>query len=189
MAKELRVRRAAVGVAVLALHILILLALLTAIRTPMAEKTLPVREILIRLLPAPSNPGEEETKTPAEMPPPAFLVPDQPHAITPAPEISSQPATPPEGDIGALGRYLYNCSGAYYEKLSPREKAHCLGNQWDNKGPGVMLGTAKPSPFDAVIARRNAPFVPVQRPCPVDKPQANLGLPCFDFSGHSLTGR
>lgn len=85
--------------------------------------------------------------------------------------------------MGALGRYLYNCTGANYERLSPKEKAHCLENKWNGEaGPSLTLGPAKPSPYDAVIAGRNAPAVPFEKPCPVDKPTANLGLPCHDFS-------
>ena len=180
MVEEVRVRRAAVGLAVLALHILVLLAFLVAIRVPAIEQVLHVREIVVRLLPAPTEPNQKKTKNPTGIPPPSFIVPTPPHAITAAPEIPQQPNIP-QGDIGALGRYLYNCTGAYYEKLSPREKAHCLTNQWENGAPDVLLGTAKTSPFDAVIAKRNAPFKPVEKPCALDKPTSNLGTPCFDF--------
>lgn len=180
MVQELRVRRAAVGVVVLALHILVLLAFLAAMRAPSIEQALHVREILVRLLPPPAEQRQEEQKNRAAIPPPSFLVPSAPNAVGVVPGIPEE-QTAPLGDIGALGRYLYNCTGANYEKLSEREKEHCLTNQWEEKGPDVMLGAAKPSPFDAVIAKRNAPFRPVQKPCAADKPTANLGMPCFDF--------
>jgi len=191
MVEELRVRRAAVGLTVLALHLLVLLALISAIRTPAIEQALRVREIIVRLLPAPAEPNERERKPGKTMPTPTFIVPSAPNAITVMPELQQRSVAPPQGDIGALGRYLYNCTGAYYEKLSPREKEHCLENQWEKSGPNapnIMLGNAKPSPFDAVIARRNAPFKGVEKPCAVDKPQSNLGTPCFDFgeSGNPL---
>jgi hypothetical protein len=183
MVEELRVRRAAAGLAVLALHILVLLALMSAIRTPAIEQVLHVREIIVRLLPPPAEPNEKEKKPREAIPVPAFIVPSGPNAITVVPELQEKPVAP-QGDIGSLGRYLYNCTGAYYEKLSSREKEHCLENQWEKTGPNapnVMLGNAKPSPFDAVIARRNAPFKGIEKPCAVDKPQSNLGTPCFDF--------
>ena len=103
-------------------------------------------------------------------------------------EAPAKPAesAPPQGDIGALGRYLYNCSGTYYEKLSAKEKAHCLVNRWDGEtGPSLTLGPAKPSPFNSVVAGRNAPAVPIEKPCATDKPTANLGMPCYDFGGHA----
>ncbi|HTK79799.1 MAG TPA: hypothetical protein VL286_05105 [Rhizomicrobium sp.] len=181
MVEEVRVRRAAVGVAVVTLHILVLLGFLAAIRSPAIEQVLHVREIIVRLLPPPAEPNEEERKPREAIPVPTFIVPSAPNAIIVVPELQQKPAAP-QGDIGALGRYLYNCSGAYYEKLSPREKAHCLANQWEKGGaPNVMLGNAKPSPFDAVIAKRNAPFKGVEKSCAVDNPTSNLGTPCFDF--------
>jgi hypothetical protein len=177
---ELRLRRAAVGGAVLLLHVLVILALLIALRTPVVRDISRVGEIVLELPPAPVTSTGPEKKNPLAIPPPKFLAPESPRAITIAPVAPSAPApTQPQGDIRALGRYLYNCSGAYYEQLSPREKAHCLANQWNNQGPALTLGPAQPSPFDAVIARRNAPFVPAEKPCPLDHPNANLGLPCF----------
>jgi hypothetical protein len=182
MQPELRLRRAASAATVLLLHILALLALLAAFRpqTFFGVRE-PTREITITLPPTPVKTPRIEQ--PPAIPPPEFLTPElSPRAITP-PSLEALPAQPqtqePQGDIQALGRYLYNCSGAYYEQLSPREKAHCLANQWNGQGPALTLGPAQPSPFDAVIARRNAPFVPAEKPCPLDHPNSNLGLPCF----------
>ena len=186
MVDELRLRRAAVGGAVLLLHVLVILALLVALRTPMVREISRVGEIVLELPPAPVTSTGPEKKNPLAIPPPKFLAPESQRAITIAPIAPSAPApAPPQGDIRALGRYLYNCSGTYYEQLSPREKAHCLANQWNNQGPALTLGPAKPSPFDAVIARRNAAPVPMETPCPVDKPTANLGTPCYNFGNEA----
>jgi hypothetical protein len=183
---ELRLRRAAVGGAVLLLHVLIILALLVALRTPVVRDISRVGEIVLELPPAPVTSNGPEKKNPLAVPPPKFLAPESPRAITIAPIAPAAPAPEPQqGDIRALGRYLYNCSGAYYEQLSPREKEHCLANQWNNQGTALTLGPAKPSPFDGVIARRNAPLVPMEKPCPVDKPTSNLGLPCYGFGNEA----
>jgi hypothetical protein len=184
MVGELRIRRAAAGAAVLLLHFLVLLVLLAAFRPHLLEQALGTREIIITL---PVTPERRPAPLQPQTAPPAFLAPElPPHAITLLPPTAPLPARPaePQGDVRALGRYLYNCSGAYYERLSPKEKAHCLENKWEGQeGPALTLGPAKPSPFDAVIAGRNAPAVPIEKPCAVDKPTANLGTPCFDFAG------
>ena len=185
MVQKLRIRRAAAGGFVLLLHGAVLLALLAAFQPQLFEQTVGTREIIISL---PVTARARETPPPNQLPPPSLLVP----------EISPRPITPPsllttlslpagqqqeqQGDIRALGRYLYNCSGQYFERLSAKEKAHCLENKFNGQeGPALTLGPGKPSPYDAVIAKRNAPAVPIEHPCSIDKPTANLGLPCYDF--------
>jgi hypothetical protein len=188
MPAELRMRRAATGAAVLLLHILVLLALLAAFHPHLLQQALGTPEITITL---PVTPQQQTRRPqpPSDLVPPTFLRPeDVPHTITlPSPEAAppAQPEPQQQGDIRALGRYLYNCSGAYYDRLSPKEKAHCLENKWNGQeGPALTLGPAKPSPYDAVIAKRNAPAVPIEHPCPVDKPTSNLGFPCYFDNGH-----
>lgn len=186
MQAELGARRAVAGAVVLILHVLVLLALLAAFRPQLLQQVLGAREIFIALPVA--ERFRRVPEQPSDIVPPTLLVPNiSPRAITPPALQSLTPSTPeqqPEGDIRALGRYLYNCTGAYYERLSPKEKAHCLENKWNGpEGPALTLGPAKPSPFDAVMTKRNAPFVPIEKPCPTDKPTANLGLPCYDFGG------
>jgi len=179
MVAELRIRRVATSVAVILLHLLLLLVLLTTLRPSNRERAEDLREIVIRMLPQPRERKPEEE---SPIPEPQFLQPELPHAITPLPG-STEETRPgrPEGDMGALGRYLFNCSGAAYDLLSPLEKAHCLGNQWENKEPPVMLGIAKPSPFDAVIAKRNAPVAKATQPCPAGRPGPDRGVDCFSF--------
>jgi len=105
-----------------------------------------------------------------------------PHEIAPPPDISAAPPGDlPQsegGGIVGVGRYLNNCSGAAYEKLSAREKTECLGDARDARLP--LLGPAVPSPFDSVLQKRNAPFVPMGHPCPVSKPGSNhQDHPCY----------
>jgi hypothetical protein len=188
MVGEVRIRRAAIGGAVLLLHFLVLLALLAAFQPHLLRQAFGEREILVTL---PVTEPKRNPQQPSDMVPPTFLTPEAaPRPIT-APSLEealpTKPAEPaqPQGDIGALGRYLYNCSGTYYEKLSAKEKAHCLVNKWDGEtGPSLTLGPAKASPFSSVVAGRNAPAVPIEKPCPTDKPTANLGMPCYDFGDH-----
>ena len=187
MQAELGARRAVAGGIVLLLHLLVLLALLAAFKPHLLEQVLGTREIVITVPVVPQT-ARHPPQLPSEVAPPTLLVPEAPpRAIAPPTLETIPPAAAeqrPPGDIRALGRYLYNCSGAYYERLSPKEKAHCLENKWNGQNPPVVtLGPAKPSPYDAVIAKRNAPFAPIEKPCPADKPTANLGLPCYDFGG------
>jgi len=178
MFQEMRIRRAASGAIVLALHILLLLFLLAVLHPPAFERAMGMREVIVRFFPQPEK--AQVRQNPFRVPPPLFIQPVTPQAITPP---SARPAAPtePQGDIGAVGRYLTNCSGAEYEKLSPREKEHCLANKWDNKGPLFTLGPAKPSPFDAVIAKRNAPMRSPTKDCGAGVPNVNLGMSCMDF--------
>jgi hypothetical protein len=184
MLAELRIRRAAAGGVVLLLHVVVLLALLAAFKPQLFQQTIGTREITVSLPIVPETSGRPP-QLPTEIAPPALLVPEAPHPITlPSLEAPPPPTTEqqPQGDIRALGRYLYNCTGLNYERLSAKEKAHCLENKFNGQeGPALTLGPAKPSPYDAVIAGRNAPAVPIEKPCPTDKPTANLGLPCLNF--------
>jgi hypothetical protein len=186
MQTELRIRRAAAGGFVLLLHVLVLLVLLAAFRPHLLQEALGTREITVSLTP---EIKQKLRQQPTDLVPPSFLVPEAvPRAITPPSIDEAAPAAPPQpqGDVGALGRYLYNCTGTLYERLSPKEKQHCLENKWKGEeGPALTLGPAKPSPFDSVLAKRNAPAIPIEKPCPADKPTANLGMPCYDFGGHA----
>jgi hypothetical protein len=186
MQAELRIRRAAAGGIVLLLHILVLLALLAAFKPQLFEQVLGAHEITISLPIAPEA-ARRPPQRPTDVVPPTFLAPETPRAITVPSLEPSPPAVEqqPQGDIGALGRYLYNCTGQYFERLSPKEKAQCLTNKFNGQeGPSLTLGPAKPSPYDAVIAKRNAPFRPIEHPCPIDKPTSNYGLPCFFNDDH-----
>jgi hypothetical protein len=178
-------RKVATGGGVLLLHLLLLLALLnvTGVMPLVGENE---REIVLTLSPPPL-PKAQELPAPREMLPiPFALTPREAAPITAAPE---QKSSQPQGDIRDIGRYLQNCSGTFYEQLSPAERKNCLlfKNQ-HNGDKAPLLGQAKPSPFDKVIQDRNAPLVPAFKQCDPASYNASLhNVPCTNFSGgHNL---
>jgi hypothetical protein len=178
-------RKVATGGGVLLLHLLLLLALLnvTGVMPLVGENE---KEIVLTLSPPPL-PKAQELPAPREMLPiPFALTPREAAPITAAPE---QKSSQPQGDIRDIGRYLQNCSGTFYEQLSPAERKNCLlfKNQ-HNGDKAPLLGQAKPSPFDKVIQDRNAPLVPAFKQCDPASYNASLhNVPCTNFSGgHNL---
>jgi hypothetical protein len=178
-------RKVATGGGVLLLHLLLLLALLnvTGVMPLVGENE---KEIVLTLSPPPL-PKAQELPAPREMLPiPFALTPREAAPITAAPE---QKSSQPQGDIRDIGRYLQNCSGTFYEQLSPAERKNCLlfKNQ-HNGDKAPLLGQAKPSPFDKVIQDRNAPFVPAFKQCDPASYNASLhNVPCTNFpGGHNL---
>lgn len=174
-------RKVATGSGVLLLHLLILLALLrvTGI-VPRLGENLP-REIVLTLAPPPKE-TQPEVKLPESLPIPFVISPGAtPRPITaPPPKETSQP----EGDVRAIGRYLNNCSGAYYELLSPAERKNCLLFKNEHKEQAPVLGEAKASPFDKVIQERNAPFQAPFKQCDPASIQGSLhNVPCTNFTG------
>jgi hypothetical protein len=193
MAWQVDWRRVATGSVVLVLHLLILLALLmTTGVVPMRIGTAP--EIILTL-PTPPKPKNKETlpqpSVPENIPVPHYIFPTYtlPPALAVPPPQKKQETTP-EGDIRGFGRYLFNCSGEYYEELTEQEKEHCLRNRFgkpsEEKPP--LLGTAKPSEFDKVIEERNAPFVPAFQGCDPSSINASLhNVPCMNTqNSHSI---
>ncbi len=185
-------RRVATGSVVLLLHLLLILALLTT--TGIVPLRVGVEHEILLTLPAPLRAKERQAvplpPVPEHVPIPELSFPTfQPQAITVQPPPPQTKSTP-EGDIGALGRYLFNCSGQNFEAMSQQDRSHCLANKWDKgrqeKAP--VLGEAKPSEFDQVIKERNAPFVPAFQGCDPSSINASLhNVPCTNFSGgHDL---
>jgi hypothetical protein len=78
--------------------------------------------------------------------------------------------------LRALGQFL-SCDAGNESQWSDEQRRACakiLGS----RAPGEaepLLGPANPSPFDAVIAERNAPARRVFNPCPETMPNRNLG--------------
>ncbi|HET7334505.1 MAG TPA: hypothetical protein VFI93_05250 [Rhizomicrobium sp.] len=177
--------RAVAAAAVLLLHVLVLIAFLNARITHLVREQIQVLPITVLFPQYAPKPAEE-----SQAPEASFAKPEE---VNPkAPTITIAPSTSPEykGPIG-LGQYLFNCSAGQYDRLSEQEWQACLGGQWANqpKDRGFRLGDRAPSPWDADMAERNKAFRPPTKPCPKDRPNANLGLPCFDFSGTHLLGR
>ncbi|MGN6147334.1 MAG: hypothetical protein ACTHPD_02225 [Rhizomicrobium sp.] len=178
-------RKVATGGGVLLLHLLLLLALLnvTGVMPLVGESE---KEIVLTLSPPPL-PKAQQLPAPRELLPiPFAITPREAAPITAAPE---QRSSQPQGDIRDIGRYLQNCSGAFYEQLSPAERKNCLlfKNQ-HNGDKAPLLGQAKPSPFDKVIQDRNAPFVPAFKQCDPASYNASLhNVPCTNLTGgHNL---
>lgn len=184
MVSQVDWRKVATGGGVLLLHLLILLALLDVTGivplTPIAPK-----EIVLTLSPPP-RPAEQQPPAPEILPIPFAITPNvEPRPITAPPPRET---TEPQGDIRAIGRYLQNCGGQYYEQLSPAERKNCLLFKNTHKEQSPLLGQAKPSPFDQVIQERNAPIVPAFKQCDPGSINASLhNVPCTNFSGgHNL---
>ncbi|HWA31255.1 MAG TPA: hypothetical protein VG867_09150 [Rhizomicrobium sp.] len=181
MVSQVDWRKVAAGSGVLLLHLLILLALLdvTGI-VRLGTENLP-KEIVLTLAPPPRE-TQPEVTLPESLPIPFAISPStESRPITaPPPKETSQP----QGDIRAIGRYLTNCSGAYYELLSPEERKNCLLFKNEHKEQPPVLGEAKPSPFDKVIQQRNAPFqAPFQQCDPASIEGTLHNVPCTNFSG------
>jgi len=177
-------RRVATGGGVVLLHLLLLLALLnvTGVMPLTGENP---KEIILTLSPPP-QPKAQELPEPREVLPIPFAI--TPRAAAPITAPPEQKTSQPQGDIRAIGRYLENCSGAFYEQLSPAERKNCLLFKNEHKEQPPVLGEAKPSPFDKVIQDRNAPFVPAFKQCDPASVNASLhNVPCTNFSGgHNL---
>lgn len=179
MFARLSARRAIAASAVVLFHLILIFALIRITSISLGPPVL--REIPIEIFfPRPKLPEKKKQAIP---PPARGTHPIYIPLLTP-------PPPPPETNyngLRALGRYLYNCSGAYYEQLSSREWAHCLADEWDlpaamrEKPP--VLPPAKPSQFDIVVKERKEPAVPIEHQCKLGEMNSNLGLPCYDFSG------
>jgi hypothetical protein len=183
---EIPWRRIATGAAVLILHAVALFLLALAMRLPIPAPN-QVREIVLNLM---KPRGSHTIQQDLHIPTPQMITPVyEPDAITIPPaqlKKALEQASPP-GDLGGVGRYLYNCSGMFYEQLPARERTGCLLNKWDEKpsSNSPLLGVARPSQFDAVIAKRHEPDAAgTQHTCDQTAINSNLGLPCYNFAGH-----
>jgi len=179
-------RKVATGGGVLLLHLLILLALLNVTGIVRLGENAP-REIVLTLSPPPRPQAAPEVQLPETLPIPFAIAPERaPRPITAPPE---QQNAQPQGDIRDIGRYLQNCSGTFYEQLSPAERKNCLLFKNQHNGEKApLLGESKPSPFDQVIQDRNAPVVPAFKQCDPASYNASLhNVPCTNFTGgHNL---
>ena len=182
-------RRVATGSGVLLLHLLVLLALLNVTGIVRLRDLGAPKEIMLTLTPPPRPPQQAPIpQLPDQMPIPFAIAPStqMPRAITTPPPVKQ--TTEPQGDIRALGRYLYYCTGAYYEQLSPAERQNCLLFKNNHRDNVPVLGEAKPSQFDQVIKERQAPAISPFQQCDPTSINASLhNVPCFNPSnGHSI---
>jgi len=185
MFARLPARRAIAASAVVLFHLLLILMLIRITNLPIGipgAHENPLEIFFPSLI-------EKNEKPERPMPPAPIVRPIYVPLLTPPP-VPPPPAVQQENNyngLRALGRYLYNCSGMYYEQLSEREWQHCLANQWDlppvAKEKPPVLPPVQPSPFDVVIKERKKPAVPIEHQCKLGQMQSNLGLPCYDFPG------
>lgn len=116
---ERRIAQRALGLALVGLlHLLLLLALLQAVTTPVRTQ-LPGREAILRLIPllkpAPPVPA-----------PPSQSAPIQRRAVVPpVAEPTPLPAAP---DIRPLGNSLFGCAPETLASLPPDQRAACAGS-------------------------------------------------------------
>ena len=170
---------AAVLVALLHLVLvwLLLQATVTQIAPPPLFRALPIT-IWLKTSPTPKPPEPKPKEKKKERGPAPVRRAIGP--ILPAPS-----GAPPESDyngLRALGRYLNNCSAGNYEALSPKEWAHCLGNQWTGSVEApLVLGPEPDSPWKLELEKRKAPPRKVEHECE-NSFNAHLGLPCYNYA-------
>jgi hypothetical protein len=182
-------RRIATGAGVLLFHVFLIYLLAIALHLTVPVP-IQVREIVFNLM----QPNSSRTRVQdLHIPTPKFIIPreSESSAITLLPELNKELQQPSNGnnapvDLGGVGRYLYNCSGMFYEQLNAHDRAGCLLNRWDPiPGSSPLLGVAKQSPYDEELAKRHAPDAAgTQHTCDQTSINANLGLPCYNFANH-----
>ena len=180
MLRQMPAHKAIAVAAVLLLHVLLIWALLSAkiaVVAPAVFRELPITLWLqTSIKPAPLAPEKKKPEKEKQGPP------IRERAIgAPVPEASHSPPASDYNGLRAFGRYLNNCSNAAYERLSSRELAHCLGNQWD-KGDNapLTLGIEPPSIWKDQMDKRKQPIKPFEHECAPGGLNSNLGLPCYN---------
>jgi hypothetical protein len=177
-------RKLVSGTAVLALHVLLLIALAAALHHP-ADMISPAGrlvEVFLHPLPRAYTPPQPELIRPSR----ELTAPD-----IVAPQIDIAPEAPPAASLEGINRALFGCGADKLATMTADERAHCLQFTYVKpQDPALYLKPIDPnSPFAKVIAKRNAPFVPMEHACtPQESPQANLGLPCFSFPTGTVSG-
>jgi hypothetical protein len=150
--RERALKRLGAAIAVILIHILFLIALLTAGHVVSLVRR-PPKETLLLLPPLP-----HQRETNPSMP----LVPlplDRPVNIPPTITINPPPAPPttqkPEDIMQALGRELA-CGAGSYENLSPVQREACRRQPWrfkkNEKGVIVLDRSTPPPPPDTTIS-------------------------------------
>ncbi len=189
MFARLPTRRAIAASAVVLFHLLLIFALVKITELPIGIPGLHENPLEIFFPTFIKKEAEKEKRKPAPPVPVTrpIYIPYQSQPLPAVPPILEREREPNRNGLRALGRYLYNCTGQFYEQLSEREWQHCLANQWDlpqtAKDRPPVLPKAQPSPFDLVIKERRKKPVPIEHQCKPGQMLSNLGLPCYDFSG------
>jgi hypothetical protein len=180
ISERFSVPRLASAAIVLLLHLIAIAALVKAGFDATPERQVSAQPIMLWLARLSPPNAQRRRHEDTQIPEPHLIAPEMPVA-TPDIRIegADNPSEPSAGSLLGVGRYLNACSGGAYEKLSRQGLVSCLGDIHDVRAQLPLLGPAIPSPFDAVLAKRRAPVVPIEHPCPVSKPTSNLGIPCY----------
>ncbi len=186
-------RLTAIGLVIL-LHIVVLFMLLQAgvIQVP---PVLQFRETTIWLQPV--APKKKPPQTQSTEPAPTIIAPlpsieeflrrlDE--ALQNLPPVA-RPAEPAFNGLRAFGEYMFNCSGAYYGRLSRRELDQCLGQYLPKKRAEPLgLGAEADSIWKRQRDQAREPEAPMEGPCAMGSFQSNLGLPCYNLGGDKAKG-
>jgi hypothetical protein len=180
MSERISLPRLVSAAIVLLLHLIVIAVLVKAGIDAAPKRQVSAQPIMLWLTSLSPRDAERRRHEDMQIPQPHMIVPEAPLAM---PDIGIEgQGGAPDGDAGSLlglGRYLNACSAGAYERLSRQGLANCLGDIRDARARLPLLGPAVPSPFDAVLAKRRAPVVPIEHPCPVGSPTSNLGIPCY----------
>lgn len=188
LAGKLSPQRLTAAAAVLVIHILLLLVLFSTgyIPVPPALK-FHEQQITIWLKPPPPQKPQARPVLPPPAPVPLI---DEILKRLRSIEVSPPPpsSAPAYYGLRAFGEYLYNCSGARYERLAPGQWEQCLGQYLPRRAPALGLGAENSSLWQAQRDEAAKPEAPMESACPQGALNSNLGLPCHHFSGSLLGG-
>jgi hypothetical protein len=173
--RQRTIRRAAVGVAVLLLHVIALGVFVYSSRIPLIARIRTTAPEAILWIPIPHHqtpPAKKIVVPPA----PEEIQPDEavPQIIAPItlpPPVRPRPAAPPANDgLLGVGRSLA-CGASTYENLSPAQREQCIRHPWRfvKRPDGTIVLDAPPKPIEppptaADIMRHEQETAP---PCPV----------------------
>ncbi len=165
-------QRYAFAAAVLAFHAVLVAGFLLYDTLPLPSREPQPLEVTFLLKPlAPAKPPPE---------------PKFPTLVKKREQEKSNAITLPETaeTLGSLGRYLACQSN--YENLSPEEQLHCAQARWTppDVTESLMLGLQLPTVWADALAKRNAPFVPMLRPCRLDEVGPNAEARRLGFYCH-----
>jgi len=178
-----RPRKLVAAVIVLAIHVALIAALIRVTELPSTPAPALTRftEVFLRA------PPQVRTIMRAVSGPARFLsVPD-----IPAPQIDIAPTAPGADAISGIGRALFGCALENLAALPPEQRGGCLNLPMRHPPePSLRLEPYDANaPFARVIAKRNAPVVPMEHACaPNEGINSNLGLPCFTFPNGAIEG-
>ena len=171
------------------LHAVIVMGLLIATKLPQGIKR--PREIILTLLQIPS--AQPEQPNPAKNKPGKNKrKPQTRHAITRGIYIPTDRylRIQPDAKTHQGVKLSIDCI-SHPELLTPDERAKCASPRTQQAGKEertLILGPLAPSIWAEQFLERKKGIKPIEGPCPVGNPTANLGTPCIDLTGNHEIG-